>query len=93
MSLIHIIFRIMYFVVIQQNEKKWRKQNELICLSFCKTVSPRKPFEEQLYSSCLSYRAFSRLNCLVNQEKATQSNMRACMSERERGRGGKRWIE
>lgn len=36
-------------------------------------------------SSCLGFRDFSRLNCLVNLAKAIQSNTRSCMSERERG--------
>lgn len=53
-----------------------------------KTKPLRSRFQERLPSSCPSSRVFSSINSLVKQEKATQSNRRAWMSDRDRRKRG-----
>lgn len=53
-----------------------------------KTKPLRSQFQEQLSSSCPSSRIYSSINSLVKQEKATQSNRRAWMSDTDRRKRG-----
>jgi len=73
-----------------QQTKKAAQVYVIIVLLFYINVHKLKPSKQHLWAefhwqgfsgTCLSSRALSRLNCLVNLAKATQSNMRACVSE------------
>lgn len=83
-------FRVLCLVLLGTS---WIK-SEIWVISFSPPVPStpssvtERPFQEQPWSPCPSYRARSRLNCLVNYAQAAHSNMSACLSETDRREGG-----